>query len=113
MSNPLRGEATFEIDGVQYRLRFTWNAAVEYEEIAGRPLSDALLDVAREKLSAKSLRAMVWAGLQEHHPQVSLAETGKLIDQLGRREAARLMGVALQYYFPELDVKKDAPPGPR
>ena len=67
MGNPLRGEANFEAAGRTYRLKYDWNAAAEFEEAAGRPLSDALLDVAREKLSAKSLRAMLWAGLQEHH----------------------------------------------
>ena len=107
MSNPLRGEASFEIDGKPFHVRFTWNAAAEYEEVAGKPLSDALLDVAREKLSARSLRAMLWAGLQEQHPDVTLKETGRLIDKLGRREAQRVMGVALRYFFPELE-KEDA-----
>jgi len=110
VGNPLRGEASFEVAGRTYRLKYDWNAAAEFEEAAGRPLSDALLDVAREKLSAKSLRAMLWAGLQEHHAEVTLMESGRLIDAMGRREAQRLMGAALRYYFPELEEGKD--PGP-
>ena len=102
MSNPHRGEASFEVEGKAYRVRFSWNAAAEYEDAAGRHLSDALFDIARERLSARSLRAMLWAGLQEHHPEVTLKEAGSLIDKLGRKEAQRVMGVALRYFFPEI-----------
>ena len=110
MGNPLRGEATFEVDGKQYRVRFSWNAAAVYEETAGRPLSDALLDVARERFSAKSLRAMLWAGLQDEHEDVTLKDAGRLIDKMGRREAQRVMGVALRYFFPELEKDATADP---
>jgi hypothetical protein len=103
MGNPHRGETSFEVEGKAYRVRFSWNAAAAYEEAAGRPLSEALLDVARERFSAKSLRAMLWAGLQDEHPDLTLKEAGRLIDKLGRKEAQRLMGVALRYFFPELD----------
>jgi hypothetical protein len=46
---------------------------------------------------------MLWAGLQDEHPDLTLKEAGRLIDKLGRKEAQRLMGVALRYFFPELD----------
>jgi len=112
VGNPLRGEASFDVGGRAYRLKFDWNAAAEFEEAAGRPLSDALLDVAREKLSARALRAMLWAGLQEHHGDVTLKDAGRLIDAMGRREAQRVMGVALRYFFPELE-EDETPDPPR
>ena len=108
MANPFRGEASFDIEGKAFRVRFSWNAAAEYEEAAGKALSDALLDIAREKLSARSLRAMLWAGLQEHHPDVTLRQAGEMIDAMGRAEAQRVMGVALRYFFPELDPDDQA-----
>ena len=112
MSNPHRGEASFEVEGKAYRVRFSWNAAAEYEEAAGKPLSDALFDIARERLSARSLRAMLWAGLQEHHQDVTLKEAGRLIDKMGRKEAQRVMGVALRYFFPELEPPEERAPDP-
>ena len=112
MSNPHRGEASFEVEGKAYRVRFSWNAAAEYEDAAGRHLSDALFDIAREKLSARSLRAMLWAGLQEHHQEVTLKEAGRLIDKMGRKEAQRVMGVALRYFFPELEPAETKSPDP-
>ena len=110
MANPFRGESTFEVDGRAHRVRFSWNSAAIYEEAAGKPLSDALLDIAREKLSARSLRAMIWAGLQEHHPDVTLSDAGRLIDAMGRVEAQRVMAVALRYYFPELEETEGSDP---
>ena len=112
MSNPHRGEASFEVEGKAYRVRFSWNAAAEYEEAAGKPLSDALFDIARERLSARSLRAMLWAGLQEHHQEVTLKDAGRLIDKMGRKEAQRVMGVALRYFFPELEPAEERAPDP-
>ena len=110
MANPYRGESTCEVEGRAYRVRFSWNSAAEYEVAAGKPLSDALLDIAREKLSARSLRAMIWAGLQERHPEVTIEEAGRLIDRMGRAEAQRVMAVALRYYFPELEEDEEADP---
>ncbi len=106
MPNPLRGEAAFEADEKVYRVKFHWSAACEFEHASGRVLSDALLDIAHEKLSATSLRAMLWAGLQEHHPDLTLKLAGRLIDAMGRKEAQRILGVALRYYFPELEEEQ-------
>ena len=112
MSNQFRGEASFEVEGKAFRVRFSWNAAAEYEEAAGKHLSDALFDIAREKLSARSLRAMLWAGLQEHHADVTVKDAGRLIDKMGRKEAQRVMGVALRYFFPELETAQEKDPDP-
>jgi hypothetical protein len=103
MANPHRGEATLRDGETEYRLRFHWNAAAEYEEVTGQTLSEALANVARRRVSAKAVRAMLWAGLREHHPEVTLAQAGQIIDHVGRTEANRVLGVALRYYFPELE----------
>jgi hypothetical protein len=111
VANALRGEAEFTVDGRAYKVRYSWNSAADFEDaLQGRALSDALLDVAKQRLSAKSLRAMLWAGLQENHPEVTLKEAGDLIGRMGRREAQRVMGAALRYYFPELEEGKDPDP---
>jgi hypothetical protein len=106
MGNPYRGEASFEVEGRTHRVHFTWNAAVAYEEATGRPLSDALLDLANGKLSARSLRAMLWAGLQEAGEDVTPKDAGRLIDRLGRKDARRILGVALRFFFPELEAEE-------
>jgi hypothetical protein len=113
MGNPLKAETTFEADGKTFRVVFDWNAAAEYEELSGKALSDALLDAGRLRMSAKSLRAFLWAGLQTHHPALTLKDVGELIAKIGRKDSVRIMGVALRYYFPELGDPTDAkPPDP-
>ncbi|MCE9634402.1 MAG: hypothetical protein K8T90_01745 [Planctomycetes bacterium] len=34
---------------------------------------------------------------------MTLKDAGRLIDKLGRKEAQRVMGVALRFFFPELE----------
>ena len=111
MGNPLRAESEVVVEGKTYRLHFTWNAAATFEDASGRALSDALMDLVRERLSAKSLRAMLWAGLQKHHPDLTITEAGDLLGAMGRKEAIRLLGMALRYYFPEIAAADEKPEG--
>lgn len=67
MANPLRGGAQFEVEGKTCRIHHTWNAAADDEDATGRAPSDALLDVAKQRLSARRLRAFLWAGLSVDH----------------------------------------------
>jgi len=114
MANPLRGEASIDLPGGRtYRLRFTWNAAAEFEASSSQTISDALTLLAESKLSARSLRAMLWAGLREHHASVDLQGAGALLDEIGRVRAMDLLGVAMRYYFPEMESAEsgsDPPP---
>lgn len=108
MANKYRAEAEFSARGETWLLRWDWNAAVEFESAAGRCLSEALSEVAAGKLSATSLRAMLWAGLRAERPRVTLEEAGGLLAELGHKRAMELCGSALRYFFPEI---ADAPPG--
>ena len=115
MANLLRGEKNFEVDGTTYRLKYDWNAAALVEELLpGVTIGDVLMQVTRNRISARQLRAIVWAGLQAYQPDVTVLDAGRIIDKLGRRPACKLMGVALRYYFPELESEDDPedPPKP-
>jgi hypothetical protein len=113
MQNPLRGRTEFVVQGKRYDVEFNWNSAVEYEEVAGHAISEAVADILGGKLSAKRLRAMLWAGLRQHHPDMALRDVGQCIDALGRREAQRVLGVGVRYYYPELTAPAEdaAAPG--
>jgi len=56
-----------------------------------------------------TVRAAFWAALQDHHPQVSLEDAGRLLDHLGLMKAGSLMGQALMLAFPELEGGTDRP----
>jgi hypothetical protein len=110
MANPHRGEASFEVEGKTYRLRFSWNAAAEFEEPAGRSFYDAADTLAVGRLSVRTLRAMLWAGLQEHHPGLTLREAGVLIEKIGQIEAWTLVRKAIEYFFPTAEAEKAPDP---
>jgi len=111
MPNPLRGETTLTVEEKTYRVRFSWNAAAEYEVPAGRPLSVGVQEILDGKVSARSLRAMLWAGLQEHHPDVSLKDAGKMLGAIGVKKGLDVMLEAVQYFYPAPD-KAEQPPDP-
>lgn len=106
MGNPLRGETSFEVDGKTFQVKFDWNAAAEYEDAAGEPISGLLGDLANDRTSAKSMRAMLWAGLRAHHAELTIQDVGRLIDKLGRVGAQRVMGHGLRYWYPELSAEE-------
>jgi len=113
MANPHRGEASFEVDDKTYRLRFSWNAAAEFEEPAGRSFYDAADALAAGRLSVRTLRAMLWAGLQEHHPGLTLRDAGVLIERIGQVEAWGLVRRAIEYFFPPSEAAASPdPPAP-
>lgn len=114
MANPIRCEATLDVPGraSPLRLKWTWNAAVEFEQLVGHPITDALAHAAERRLSAVDLRGLLWAGLREHHGEITPRQVGEIIDQVGRVEATRIMSGALLYYFPEMDATADPPADP-
>ena len=111
--NPLRGESSFQVqpekgDPETFRLRFTWNAAAEFEAAAGKTITETLLHLETELFSARTLRAMLWAGLREFHPKVTLEDAGRLIDRAGHVAAQRVLGDALKHFF--FDPEKPSDP---
>lgn len=84
MSNPLKGDLAFDVDDATYTLRFSIDALCKLEEAAGKtyPVISAEMGDAAT-LSVRMLRLMLWAGLQEHHKDISLIEVGDLIPKIG------------------------------
>ena len=109
MANPYRGEASFEVEGKTYRLRYSWNAAAEFEEPAGRTFYEAADALSEGRLSVRTLRAMLWAGLEEQHPGLTLKDAGNFIGKLGHVEAWRLVRRAVEYFFLPPDAADPTP----
>lgn len=102
MQNQLRGCAEFTVSGKRFDVVFNWNSAVEFEEQVGKPISAAIDEILAGRLVAKDLRALLWAGLRERHPEIGIREVGTLLDVMGKREAQRVIGDGVRYFFPEL-----------
>lgn len=106
MANPVKGEVAFEAAGRPYTLSFSVNALCELEEALGLSvarISEVMGD--DNSVSLRNVRALVWAGLRDHHPEVTQVEAGRLIDAVGIAEAVGLVGRAFMLAFPQEDAR--------
>lgn len=125
MSNSFQPEVKFEAAGKSYTLVFTENSFCSLEDITGRGWPDLAFEMkawapptdengkvipeepeaeaARVKLFRLSLvRALLWAGLQEHHDKVTLKQAGRLIGSVGgMAQAMALICEAMAKSFPQ------------
>ncbi len=83
MANRQRGELPITLNGQAYTLKLTTNALCLMEGCFSplRPFGVIVANVSRGSFS--DLRAFLWASLQAHHPTLTLAAVGDLIDQCG------------------------------
>ena len=118
MANRERGEVRFEADGAAWTLVFSVNALCAIEGALDVPITEvgAMMgggageDGKPAGMRISLLRTMVWAGLLDHHPEITERRAGELIHDLGMAEAGQLVGKAFVAAFPEA-AKGDA--GPR
>ena len=79
MANSIKGLVSFDFEGRTYTLAFDFNSMVEYEDATGENAMNALQAFDRGELSAKQARALFWAMLTEHHPEVDIRQAGKMV----------------------------------
>lgn len=100
MANPLRGEVDLAFGDKTYTLRLSVNALCEAEALLGQTVNEIIASLDR----VTTLRALMWAGLVEHHPNVTIIEAGDLIGLMGADMAGSKIGEALQAAFPQPDT---------
>lgn len=106
MANQFIGDASFEADGQTYTLRLDFNAMCELEDATGENAMTIIEQYEKGEISARSLRALFWAMMREHHPEATLKDAGRLLSQ-----APDAIGSALAAAAP--DAEKEAKPGNR
>lgn len=111
MANRLRGEATLSIDGVDYTLVYSMPALIALEDVLDTSIMEILVTMNKRAQRLGFVRAMLWAGLREKHPEVSLDRAAELIGEAGGMLAVNaVMLAAFQRAFP---AAADDEPGPR
>jgi hypothetical protein len=104
VSNPLKGEVEFEADGKTYTLRYSADAICNLEEKAGRGfpvIAGELMDP--DTTSLRLVRMAIWAGLREHHPDITLQQAGELILAAGgMKTMMERFDQALRLAFPDI-----------
>lgn len=127
MSNPIKGETSFTVEGKTYTLKYSADAFVELEEKLDRGIVDVLAEMASWKDDPRRIRfglarSVLWAGLQESQPErlpdgsanpvgVDLKLAGDLILMIGGIENAfGLITSAIAVAFPQAETKGARPP---
>ena len=100
MANANRGEVEFTAGGKTYTLRYTTNALCELEDALDCGLPE-IVERVRDPKSVRlsTVRALVWAGLREHHPDITLLQAGTLVGEYGMMETLQKVGVAFERAF--------------
>lgn len=94
MPNRLRGEVS--IPGTSYVLRYDINALCEVEEATGENVPALLARMGDgTPPSFRTMRALLWGGLRAQHPQMTIADAGKLLGDVGPQAIVALMGESL------------------
>lgn len=106
LSAPATGVVPFDAADQTWKLRFSVNAMVLLERAVEGWTDDAqaelnkLLDPSRGDPQMRTVRAAVWAALQEHHPDLTQDDVGHLIDYVGLVRAGSLLQQAITLAFP-------------
>lgn len=92
MANAFKGEVSLTHEGRAYIMVLDFNALCEFEDHTGKNALDVLTGLEAGKVTARDLRALAWAGLKRHQPEITLAEAGDILganpDAIARAGAA-------------------------
>lgn len=105
MANRKRGEFELEQDGATFRGVLDFNALAEFEDRTGENALEILADGAGLKVT--HMRTLMWAGLRQFHPDITLQQAGSLLS-----ENQHKLGEALASAFPDDEPDGGDEPAP-
>jgi len=100
MANEARGERVLEAGGKRYIIKFSANALAELESALGIPILAMADKFTAGNAGIRELRALLWAGLTESQPGMTLLDAGRLIDEAGIRGIIGETLAAFEAAFP-------------
>lgn len=110
MTNGVKGEVSLAAGGETYRMQFSVNGLVALEDALGVGVTD--LGAQMQAPRIRVLRTLVWAALQEHHPDVDEAEAGRIMTAAGGLAVTPKILEAFRLAFPEAAKGTANPPKP-
>ena len=87
MANAQRGEVALTVGDRDYILRLGTNALCNLEDELGGSVVEIFSGLEKGGVSIKLLRSILYWGLVDQHPDLSRADVGNLIDDVGGVEA--------------------------
>lgn len=110
MANPHRGSVALQAGDRAYMISFSINALCELEDALDKPVSEIVTAIQDpEKVRLGGVRMLLWAGLRDHHPEVTVAEAGEIATDAGFKVAVEKIGEAFKLAFPAAKEGKTKP----
>lgn len=104
MANPHRGQVPLQVGGTTYTLCLSANALCELEDYTGETVGAITEKLNGSSVGMKTIRALVWAALQDHHPEVDIKAAGNIITLAGMNACMEAIGKAFEYAFPAAEA---------
>jgi hypothetical protein len=102
MANPYRGSVALQVGDRAYTLSFSINALCELEDLLGQPVAKIAAQMNKpEEVRMKTVRAIVWAALRDHHEEVDLKQAGLIASESGVPAVMDAIGRAFTLAFPD------------
>lgn len=76
MANKIKGEVALSHEGVDYTFVLDFNALADFEDATGQ---NAVKLLSGGDLTIGQMRALIHAGLKQHHPDLTLAQAGRIL----------------------------------
>lgn len=120
MANPNRGQFEFGAGGKRYTLRYSIDALCALEERFDKNIANLALEISDfDKIRLATVRAVLWAGLTEHQPDMSEQDCNAIFEDLGLMPVAELVLRGVEASFPKrggeaapANPPMTTPPGP-
>lgn len=114
MANPHKGDVPLEVGSKTYTLCYSHLALVKLENLLDKNVVQIMgeLQAARDNIRIGTVVALLWAGLQKHHPDVSYDDAAGLLDDMdgGAAAAMETIGRSFEKAFAAPGTKGTHPP---
>ena len=84
----------------EYTFRLGANALCRFERETSLPIGK-LSGLNVENIEIRVVRALIWAGLKDHHPEMTIDMAGDVIDEIGMPQVIKVMGDGMAGFFPQ------------
>lgn len=113
MANPIKGEVDFPVGEATYRLRLSIEEIIKVEDLLDVGIGQIAASLNNvETMKAGTVRALLWASLQEEHPDVDIVEAGRIMVTAGVTPTMIYLGRVMQAAFPKAEDKETPSPKP-
>lgn len=79
MANGFKGEVSLQHEGEAYEMVLDFNALCDFEGETGKNALTALQGFENGDINASDMRALMWAGLRQKRPDITLREAGEIL----------------------------------